>query len=57
MSIIQELDKRIREEFPHKFQQDSRSSARAPVAGATRSSGKPSNKKNQIITFSGCNRR
>ena len=41
----QELDKRIREEFPHKFQQDNRSSARAPVAGATRSSGKPSNKK------------
>ncbi len=41
----QELDKRIREEFPHKFQQDSKSSARAPVAGATRSSGKPSNKK------------
>ena len=41
----QELDKRIREEFPHKFQQDSRSPARAPVAGATRSSGKPSNKK------------
>jgi hypothetical protein len=40
-----ELDKRIREEFPHKFQQDNRSSARAPVAGATRSSGKPSNKK------------
>ena len=41
----QELDKRIREEFPHKFQQDNRSSVRAPVAGATRSSGKPSNKK------------
>jgi len=41
----QELDKRIREEFPHKFQQDNRSAARAPVAGATRSSGKPSNKK------------
>ncbi len=41
----QELDKRIREEFPHKFQQDSRSPTRAPVAGATRSSGKPSNKK------------
>lgn len=40
-----ELDKRIRTEFPHKFQQDSRSSSRAPVAGATRSSGKPSNKK------------
>ena len=41
----QELDKRIREEFPHKFQQGNRSSVRAPVAGATRSSGKPSNKK------------
>ena len=40
-----ELDKRIREEFPHKFQQDNRSPTRAPVAGATRSSGKPSNKK------------
>ena len=40
-----ELDRRIRADFPHKFQQDSRSPARAPVAGATRSSGKPSNKK------------
>jgi len=40
-----ELDKRLRTEFPHKFQQDNRSSSRAPVAGATRSSGKASNKK------------
>jgi hypothetical protein len=40
-----ELDKRMRNEFPHKFQQGTRSSARAPVAGATRSSGKAPNKK------------
>jgi hypothetical protein len=40
-----ELDKRMRDDFPHKFQQESRSNARAPVAGASRSSGKPTNKK------------
>ena len=40
-----ELDKRMRDEFPHKFQQGSRSNTRAPVAGASRSSGKAANKK------------
>ena len=40
-----ELDKRMRDEFPHKFQQASRSNTRAPVAGASRSSGKTANKK------------
>ena len=40
-----ELDKRMRDEFPHKFQQGSRSNTRAPVAGASRSSGKTANKK------------
>jgi len=40
-----ELDKRIREEFPHKFQQEQRSSSRSPVAPASRSSGKSSPKK------------
>tara|TARA_R100000773_G_C4207708_1_gene108100 strand:+ start:427 stop:1293 length:867 start_codon:yes stop_codon:yes gene_type:complete len=40
-----ELDKRIREEFPHKFQQEARSSSRSPVAPASRSSGKVSPKK------------
>jgi hypothetical protein len=40
-----ELDKRMRDEFPHKFQQGSRSNTRAPVAGASRSSGKSTNKK------------
>ena len=40
-----ELDKRMRDEFPHKFQQASRSNTRAPVAGASRSSGKAANKK------------
>ena len=40
-----ELDKRIREEFPHKFQQETRSSSRPPVAPASRSSGKVSPKK------------
>ena len=40
-----ELDKRIRDEFPHKFQQETRSSSRSPVAPASRSSGKVSPKK------------
>jgi len=40
-----ELDKRMRDEFPHKFQQGSRSNTRAPVAGASRPSGKSTNKK------------
>ena len=40
-----ELDRRIRADFPHKFQQETRTSSRAPVAGATRSSGKAPNKK------------
>ena len=35
----------MRDEFPHKFQQGSRSNTRAPVAGASRSSGKAANKK------------
>ena len=40
-----ELDKRMRDEFPHKFQQGSSTNTRAPVAGASRSSGKAANKK------------
>ena len=40
-----ELDRRIRTEFPHKFQTETRSNTRAPVAGATRSAGKSTNKK------------
>ena len=42
-----ELDKRMRDEFPHKFQQASRANTRAPVAGASRSSGKTAKKKKQ----------
>ena len=40
-----ELDRRIRTEFPHKFQTEARSNTRAPVAGATRSASKSTNKK------------
>jgi|TARA_Y100000052_G_C2954943_1_gene89494 hypothetical protein len=42
----QELDKRIRQEFPHKFEESSPAPvARSPVAPATRSSGKSTSKK------------
>ena len=40
-----ELDRRMRNDFPHKFQQETVAQSRAPVAGATRSSGKATNKK------------
>ena len=41
-----ELDRRIRQEFPHKFEEASAAPvARSPVAPATRSSGKPTSKK------------